>query len=113
MLDPRSSQLGSTTDQKETKHNIEKVFIDLPLELGCVTCTGIIDTCKLVLEVICESRGLSNLTPSRSRLFKLKGRKGGSEVELRQALAYMVANLRKREREEKQSTVEKLITIKK
>ena len=29
----------------------------------------------------------------------------GSEVELQQALAYMVANLRKREREEKQSTV--------
>ena len=37
----------------------------------------------------------------------------GSEVELKQALAYMVANLRKREREEKQSTVEKLIVIKK
>ena len=37
----------------------------------------------------------------------------GSEVELQQALAYMVANLRKREREEKQSTVEKLIMIKK
>ncbi len=37
----------------------------------------------------------------------------GSEVELQQALAYMVPNLRKREREERQSTVEKLITIKK
>ena len=37
----------------------------------------------------------------------------GSEVELQQALAYMVANLRKREREEKQNTVEKLIVIKK
>ena len=31
--------------------------------------------------------------------------KGGSEVELQQALAYMVANLRKWEREEKQSKV--------
>ena len=51
MLDPRSPQLGSTTDQKETKHNNEKVFIELPLELGCVICTGIIGTCKLVLEV--------------------------------------------------------------
>ena len=30
-------------------------------------------------------------------------------MELQQALAYMVATLRKREREEKQSTVEKLI----
>ena len=47
MLDPRSPQLGSTTDQKETKHNNEKVFIELPLELGCVICTGIIGTCKL------------------------------------------------------------------
>ena len=37
----------------------------------------------------------------------------GSEVELQQALAYMVANLRKREREEKQSTIEKLMVIKK
>ena len=31
--------------------------------------------------VIFEPQGLSNLTPSRSRLFKLKGRKGeGGEV---------------------------------
>ena len=37
----------------------------------------------------------------------------GSEVELQQALAYMVANLCKREREEEQSTGEKLIMIKK
>ena len=81
-----------------------KIFIELLLELGCVTCTVIIGTCKLVLEVICESRGLNNLTPSRSRLFKLKGGGKGSEVELQQALAYMVANLRKCEREEKQST---------
>ena len=37
----------------------------------------------------------------------------GSEVELQQALAYMVANLRKREREERKRTVEKVIVIKK
>ena len=37
----------------------------------------------------------------------------GFEVELQQALAYMVANLRKREREEKHSMVEKLKVIKK
>ena len=76
MLDPRSPQLGSTTDQNETKHNNEKVFIELPLELGCIICTGIIGTCKLVLEVNCEPRGLGNLTLARSRLFKLMGRKG-------------------------------------
>ena len=34
-------------------------------------------TCKLVFGSICESRGLSNLTPSRSRLFKLIGRVKG------------------------------------
>ena len=37
----------------------------------------------------------------------------GSEVDLQQALAYMVGNIRKREQEEKQRTVEKLIVIKK
>ena len=36
------------------------------------------------------------------------GREKGSEVELQQALAYMVANLRKWEREVKQSMVEML-----
>ena len=71
-----------------------KIFIELPLELGCVTCTGILGTCNC-FGSICESRGLSNLTPARSRLFKLIGRKRGGEVELQQALAYMVANIRK------------------
>ena len=50
--------------------------------------------------------------PRNQDYLSLKVRKG-SEVELQQALAYMVANLRKREREEKQSTVEKLKVIKK
>ena len=36
-----------------------------------------------------------------------------SKVELQQALAYMVANLRKREREDKKHMVEKLIVTKK
>ena len=44
MLDPRSSQLGSTTDQQETKQHNEKIFTELPVELGCITCTGIIGT---------------------------------------------------------------------
>ena len=39
-----------------------------------------------VVVVICESRGLSNLTPARSRLFKLIG-KDGVKVELQQALS--------------------------
>ena len=52
-----------------------KIFIELPLELSCVTCTGIIGTCNCFGR-ICESRGLSNLTPARSRLFKLIGKNG-------------------------------------
>ena len=50
-------------------------LVELPLELGCVICTGIVGTCNCFGR-ICESRGLSNLTPARSRLFKLVGRKG-------------------------------------
>src|SRR3954464_1410186 len=62
---------------------------------------GLIGTCKLVLEVSGESRGLSNLTPARSRLFKLIGRVKGMRWSCSKRLAYMVSNIRKREREEK------------
>ena len=61
-------------------------LIELPLELGCVICTGIVGTCNCFGR-ICESRGLSNLTPARSRLFKLKGKGWGNEVELQQAIS--------------------------
>ena len=40
---------------------------------------------------ICESRGLSNLTPSRSRLFKLIGRVKGMRWSCSKRLANMVA----------------------
>ena len=46
MLDPRSPRLGSTTDQLEMKQHNEHAFIELPSELNCVTCTGIIGTCN-------------------------------------------------------------------
>ena len=58
---------------------------------------------------LCESRGLNNLTPSRSRLFKLIGRVKGMRWSCSKQLAYMVANIRKRRaRREGKSTVEKL-----
>ena len=44
---------------------------------------------------ICESRGLSNLAPSRSRLFKLMGKVKGMRRNCSKRLAYMVANIRK------------------
>ena len=50
-------------------------LVELPLELGCVICTCIVGTCNCFGR-ICESRGLSNLTPARSRLFKLIGKNG-------------------------------------
>ena len=50
-----------------------KVLVELPLELGCTTCIGIISTCNC-FGSICESRGLDNLKTTRSRLFKLMGR---------------------------------------
>ena len=95
MLDPRSPDWAPLLTNWKRNNTTHTIFIELLLELGCVTCTVIIGTYKLVLEVICEPRGLSNLTPSRSRLFKLKVGKRGSEVDLQHALAYMVANLRK------------------
>ena len=52
------------------------IFIELLLELGCVTCT-VSSVPASGFEVICESQGLNNLTPSRSRLFKLIGRVKG------------------------------------
>ena len=93
MLDPRSSQLGSATDQKETKHHNEKVFIELPLELGCITCTGIIGTCNC-LEVF-VSHGDSAISHPRDQDYLNLWVGKGSEVELQQVLAYMVDNLRK------------------
>ena len=52
-----------------------KILVKLPLQLSCAICAGIIGTC-ICFGRICEPRGLSNLTPARSRLFKLIGRKG-------------------------------------
>ena len=51
----------------------DKIFIELLLELGCVICT-VQRHLQAGFGSICESRGLSNLTPSRSRLFKLMGK---------------------------------------
>ena len=64
----------------------------------------IIGTCKLVLEVS-VSHGDSTISHPRDQDYLSLKVGQGSEVELRQALAYMVANLRKWEREEKQCMV--------
>ena len=87
---PDRPQLGSTTDQLEWNNTKGKIFIELLLELGCVICT-IQRHLQACFGSICESRGLSNLTPSRSRLFKLIGRVKGMRWSCNKRLAYMMA----------------------
>ena len=70
------------------------IFIELPLELSYGICTGIIGTFKLVLEVS-MSQGDSAISHPRDQDYLSLCVGKGSEVELQQALAYMVANLRK------------------
>ena len=97
---PDRPQLGSTTDRLKRNNTKDKIFIELLLSLVASSArthrhlqTG--------FGSICDSRGLSNLTPSRSRLFKLIGRVKGKRWSCSKRLAYMVANIRKWEREEK------------
>src|SRR3954462_1889836 len=87
-------------------------LVELPSELGRVICTGIVGTCNCCGNN-CESRGLSNLTPARSRLFKLKGGKGVCEVELQQATSIWWLQRKRESEKRRQSTVEKLEVIKK
>ena len=73
------------------RNNIEdKIFIELLLELGCVICT-VQRHLQAGFGSICESWGLSNLTPSRSKLFKLMGKGKGMRWSCSKRLAYMVA----------------------
>ena len=77
------------------KRNIvmARILIELPLEFGIVTCTGILGTCNC-LEVS-VSHGDSATSHPRDQGYFAYGVGKGSEVELQQALAYMVANIRK------------------
>ena len=62
LLEPQSSQLGSTTGQHERNIATTKIFVELPSELGH-TCTGISAHATVVI-VSSESRGLNNLKTS-------------------------------------------------
>ena len=61
-----------------------RVFVKLPLELIRVSWSGFAWTCIWSYSIY-EPQGLSNLAPSRSRLFKLIGRVRQKYVELQQA----------------------------
>ena len=110
--DPRMSRLGSTTDQLERSNTKDKIFIELLLELGCVT-FSVQRHLQAGFGSICESRGLSNLTPLRSRLFKLMGKVkvwGGAAAVTKQVWWLTYAN--KSEKRNNRMVV-KLVMIKK
>ena len=72
---------------------MNKIFIELPSELGCATCTGIIGTCNcLEVSVSYEDSTIAHARDQDNLSLRV-GK--GSEVELQQELAYMVANLHK------------------
>ena len=75
LLDPRSSQLGSTTDQPEKTQNNDQDLHQAPTRAWLRHLHWYHRYLQL-FGSICESRGLSNLTPTRSRLFKLIGKDG-------------------------------------
>ena len=97
---PRSPQLGTTTDHLGKTHSNVLSSHRTPTWALSNHLEWHHRSLHLVLEVICESRGLSNLTPSRSRLFKLIGRVKGMMWSCSKRLAYIVANIHKWEREE-------------
>ena len=97
---PDRPQLGSTTDQLERNNTNDKIFIELLLNMVVSTAWSHRHL-QAGFGSICESRGLSNLTPLRSRLFKLMGKIKGMRWSCSKRLAYMVANIRKWEREER------------
>ena len=97
---PRSTPTGLHYWSTRTEQHKGQDLYRAPPELGCINCT-VSSAPKTGFGSICEPRGLSNLTPSRSRLFKLIGRVKGMMWSCSKRLAYMVANIRKREREEK------------
>ena len=98
---PRSPQLGTTTDHKGKTHSNNESLHRTPTWAQAHHLERYHRSLHLVLEVNCESRGLSNLAPSQSRLFKLMGRVKGMRWSCSKRLAYMVDKIRKREREEK------------
>ena len=85
---PWSPQLGSTIDRLERKRSIVLSPHRTPTWAQSYLLERYHRSLHLVLEVICESRGLSNLTPRNQDYLSLWVGKG-SEVELRQALVYM------------------------
>ena len=85
MLDPQSSQLGSTTDQQETKQNNNQDLHRAPTWAGCITYTGIIGTCNCLEVSVSHEDSATSHPHDQDYLSLWVGE--GSEVELQQALS--------------------------
>ena len=85
MLDPRSSQLGSTTDHQERNVVTTKFLVELPLEFGSITCTGIVGTCNCLEVSVSHEDSTISHPQDQDYLSLWVGE--GSEVELQQALS--------------------------
>ena len=70
---PDRPQLGSTTDQLERKQHKGQIFIELLLS-WVASSARTHRHLQTGFGSICEPRGLSNLAPLQSRLFKLIGK---------------------------------------
>ena len=104
----QSPQLGTTTNQLERNNTKDKIFIELLLSL-VASSARTHRHLQTSFGSICESQGLSNLAPSRSRLFKLMGKVTGMRWSCSKRLAYMVANIfAKESKKRRQSTNEEL-----
>ena len=109
---PDRPQLGSTTDQLERNNTKDKISIELLLELGCVICT-IQRRLQACFGSICESRGLSNLAPSRSRPFKLMGKVKGMGWSCSKRLAYMLLTYANKSEKRSKASSRQLVMINK
>ena len=110
--DPRSTPTGLHYWSTRTKQHKGQYLHWAPPWAWLRHLLGNISTCKLVLEVSVSHRD-SAISHPRDQDYLSLGVVKGSEVELQQALAYMVANIRKWEREEEQRNGRQLVMIKK
>src|SRR3954463_2884612 len=81
---PDRPQLGSTTDQLKRNNTMNKIFIELLLELGCITCTVSSAPANWFWKYL-VSHGDSAISHPRDQDYLSLWVGEGSEVELQQA----------------------------
>ena len=97
---PDRPQLGSTTDQLKQNNTMNKIFIDLLLELGCVTCTVSSAPANWFCKYLVSHED-SAISHPRDQDYLSLWEGWSNEVELQQVTSIYGGYNRKREREEK------------